>query len=98
MRHFKAGSTIRVTAKDLTHSESGAVDTGATGTIKLYDADGLLVDSQTPTNGGSGDDWHVDFTAPDPSPAASAEYTIKADITKTGAIYRDDETIIIESF
>lgn len=98
MRHFKAGSTIRVTAKDLTHSDTGSVTTGATGTITLYDAAGVLVDTQTPSNGGSGDDWHVDFVAPNPTPSAAAEYTVKADIAKSGAVYRDTETIIIEGF
>lgn len=95
-RTFYSGETIRCTARDLTHSDSGSVTSGATGTMKLYDAGGAEVASGSVSNGGSGDDWFADLTAPTVS--VDTEYTVKADVAKTGAVWRATEPITVRPF
>lgn len=90
-----AGETVRITARDLTHSDSGSVTTGATVTIGIYDADDDIVGTTaTGATGGSGDDWFADMTAP----SNAGEYTIKATAVKTGATWKSKEPLIVKAF
>lgn len=91
-----AGETVRVTARDLTHSDSGPVLSGATVTVALYDPDGTLVQSQNTSTAGSGDDWWLDFTAP--TPTADAQYVFKATAVKSGATWKGKEPLTVKVF
>lgn len=65
MKRFSAepSDTIRVTARDVTHQTTGAVTSGLTGNVKLYDASNDLLGTYGIVSN-SDDDWYVDITAP----------------------------------
>jgi hypothetical protein len=88
------GETIRLSANDLTHTDSGAVTTGATVTISLYNPDESLNSTQSGDNGGSGDDWYYDFTAP----ATPGEYQFKITAEKSGATAKGKDSIRVKAF
>jgi hypothetical protein len=74
------GDTFRITAKDVTHIDTGPVTTGLTGTATIKSAAGTTVDG--PDNlVNSGDDWYADF----PAPATVGTYTIVVTMTVGGA-------------
>jgi hypothetical protein len=90
-----AGETVRITARDLTHSDSGSVTTGATVTVGIYDsADTIVGSTATGATGGSGDDWYADITAP----SNAGEYTVKVTAVKTGATWKSKEPLIVKAF
>jgi hypothetical protein len=81
---FYVGSTVRITAADLTHSDTGAVISGATVTVALYEADGsTLLDSDTAT--ADGNDWSYDL----PSPDDPGIYVVKVTADVGGVVWRD---------
>lgn len=87
------GETIRITAADLTHVDSGPVTTGAMVTIAVYDADGVI--SGDVVNGSvTGDDWSADVAAP----ATAGEYTVKITATKSGATWKGKEPLSVKAF
>jgi|SRR5262245_22742719 len=57
------GTSVRVSAKDLLHLDSGAVTTGADVDIDMYNPDGSFGESGIVSN--DGDDWFADFVMPD---------------------------------
>lgn len=80
---FYLGSTVRITAADLTHSDDGPVTTGATVTVKVYTAAGVELSSNTAT--ATGNDWSYDL----PSPVTAGIYTAKITADVDGVIWRD---------
>lgn len=91
---FYPGETVRLTAKDLTHADSGSVTTGATVTVSLYNPDGTLNTTQIAATGGSGDDWFADLAAP----ATLGEYAVKITAVKDGATWKGKNSIRVEAF
>lgn len=89
-----AGETVRVTAKDLTHSDSGPVLAGATVTVALFDESDVQVSTQSTTTAGSGDDWWIDFDAP----ATPGEYQVKASAVKSGATWKGREPLAVKAW
>lgn len=87
------GETVRITAADLTHSDSGPVTTGATVTIALYDADGTI-SGEAVSGAVTGADWSADVTAP----ATVGEYTVKVTATKSGATWKGKEPLSVKAF
>lgn len=85
--------TLRVTAQDLTHSDTGAVTTGATVTVAVYNAAGVLQSTASTTTAGSGDDWWIDITAP----ATAGTYEIRVTAVKSGATWSTVETLTVLS-
>jgi hypothetical protein len=94
LKTYYPGEMMRLSAKDLTHADTGAVDTGATVTISLYNPDGTLSGTQTATTGGLGDDWFVDM----PAPATPGEYAVKMTAVKAGATWKGKNSIRVETF
>lgn len=88
-----AGETVRITAADLTHSDSGSVTSGATVTVQVFDAAGVQVGTDA-TATASGDDWSADIAAP----ATAGEYEIKATAVKSGATWKGKEPLRVLSF
>lgn len=88
------GETVRLSANDLTHRDAGAVTSGATVLISLYDPDGILVETQGAGNGGVGDDWWYDFTAP----ATPGTYEFKITAEKDGATAKGKDAIRVKPF
>lgn len=86
------GETVRVTARDLTHLDSGPVLSGATVTIAVYDRTDTQVSTATGT--ASGDDWYADVAAP----ATAGEYTIKVTAVKSGATWKAQEPLSVLAF
>lgn len=90
-----AGETVRITAKDLTHSDSGSVTTGATVTIQLFDSAGVQSGSDaTGATGGTGDDWFSDVAAP----STAGEYEVKVTAVKSGATWKGKEPLRVLTF
>ena len=86
--------TLRVKAKDLTHSDSGAVTTGATVTVDVYDAANVMISTASTTVVGSGDDWWIDITAP----ATVGTYSVRVTAVKSGATWKAAETLSVLPF
>jgi hypothetical protein len=80
---FYIGSTVRIIAADLTHSDDGPVTAGATVTVALHNAAGTQLSSNTAT--ADGNDWSYDL----PSPAEPGIYTAKVTANVDGVIWRD---------
>lgn len=80
MRRFDthAGNLVRIGAADVTHADLGAVTTGLTGTVELYDSSDSLVLSD-PITIQDGDDWYAEFVAP-----AAGWYAIRVELTYSG--------------
>jgi hypothetical protein len=91
-RTVYAGETVRITAEDLTHADSGAVTSGATVTIDLYEPDGTLV--STNTAAAAGDDWFFDLDMP----ATPGQYRILIEATYNGAVARDRLLLTVKPF
>ena len=89
---FYIGSTVRITAADLTHSEDGAVTTGATVAVALYDAADTLLSTNNAT--ATGNDWSYDL----PSPDDPGIYTVKVTADKDGTIWRDKVQLVYKPF
>jgi len=86
--------TLRVTAQDLFHSDSGAVTSGATVTVAVYDAAGVLQSTASITTPPTpGDDWWIDITAP----ATAGVYSIRVTAVKSGATWESVETLTVLS-
>jgi hypothetical protein len=94
MDTFYPAETIRITAKDLTHSDSGSVTSGATVTIAVYNPDGSLYQTQTVMNPGANDDWWADFAAP----SSAGQYTVKLTAVKSGATWKSTGVINVRPF
>jgi hypothetical protein len=92
-REVRIGETVRITAKDLTHADSGAVTSGATVTISMYDADGDIIGiPNTATN--ADDDWYFDLTMP----ATPGQVLVKVVATKSGATAKDEVVLTVKPF
>jgi hypothetical protein len=91
---YYAGETMRLTARNLTHSDTGPVTAGATVTIALYNPDGTLNTSSTASTGGSGDDWYVDVAAP----LTPGEYAVKVTASVASATWKARGSIRVEAF
>ena len=89
-----AGETIRITAKDLIHSDTGPVTAGAVVTITIFNPDGSQFATATADNGGAGDDWHHDFAGP----SVPGEYPFTITATKTGATAKAKDAIRVRAF
>lgn len=88
-----SGETVRVTAADLTHSDSGSVTSGATVTVQLFDGDDVQVGTDYAATA-AGDDWYADLTAP----TDAGEYTVKVTAVKSGATWKGKEPILVKAF
>jgi hypothetical protein len=80
---FYVGSTVRITAADLTHTSDGPITSGATVTVALYDMADTLLDSDTAT--ADGNDWSYDLASPD-DPGI---YVVKVTADVGGVVWRD---------
>ena len=80
---YYIGSTVRITAADLTHSDTGPVTTGATVTITLYDANDDIVSTNEAEV--TGNDWSYDLA----SPLTAGIYTVKVEADALGVVWRD---------
>jgi hypothetical protein len=80
---FYVGSTVRITAADLTHTSDGHITSGATVTVALYDMADTLLDSNTAT--ADGNDWSYDLASPD-DPGI---YMVKVTADVGGVVWRD---------
>lgn len=89
---YYIGSTVRITAADLTHSDDGPVTSGATVTVTLYDSAGEQVSTGAATV--SGDDWFVDVASPD-DPGI---YVVKVSADVDGAVWRDKVQLTYRAF
>jgi hypothetical protein len=94
LRTYYPGETMRLSARNLTHADSGSVTSGATVTIAIYAADGALSSTNEASTGGSGDDWYVDVAAP----ATPGTYTVRITATKDGAVWKGKGAIRVETF
>lgn len=88
------GETLRLTAADLTHSDSGAVTSGATVTITILNPDGTQFATSSADNGGVGDDWFHDFTGP----TTPGVYAVQFVAAKTGATAKARGTVRVLAF
>lgn len=96
---FISGETIHLAASDMTELILGtAVDVtaGATVIFSLEDQDGTEVATTTVTVPENTNNWGANLTAPTVS--ASSSYTAKASATKSGAVWRARQRIIVNPF
>jgi hypothetical protein len=89
---YYIGSTVRITAADLTHSDDGPITSGATVTVALYDAADTLLDSDTAT--ADGNDWSYDLVSPD-DPGI---YVVKVTADVSGVVWRDKVQLVYTAF
>lgn len=94
LNSYYPGETMRLTARNLTHSDTGSVTAGASVTISLYNPDGTLNTSGTAATSGVGDDWYVDMVAP----TTPGEYQVRVTAVVSGAIWKARASIRVEAF
>ena len=91
-QRFYATETIHISADDLTLLTGGSVTTGASVVLSIADENDVDVSTITITAPTSGDDWGADLAAP----STPGVYFVKAQATKSGAVWRAKERIYVD--
>jgi hypothetical protein len=92
-REVHTGETVRITAKDLTHADTGSVTVGADVTISMYDVEGEIIGIEN-IGVAEGDDWYFDLTMPDDP----GQVTVKVVATVDGATAKDSLQLTVRPF